>query len=251
MTNQARGFSPGSMQISGDEIQETLANKRGALNAMQSDMAGMAPGHERENIRNLAGLEQRNLRDATAASATALSGGARGSINGDMNGVLAFDYARHNKAKGYAGGGIVDSIKGALGMRPKTPEELLAADAKRMEKNREAAASIAERNRKAQPAPQQQSAVSGYAGMSAMQRREKEFGLKDGGRVEPRGFKAGGMIRGPGTGTSDSIPDEMQPGTFIMPADSTKEIGPDSLKNIAKVPVRVSNGELEFTPEQV
>ena len=42
------------------------------------------------------------------------------------------------------------------------------------------------------------------------------------------GFKPkenGGMIRGPGTGTSDSIATEMQPGTYIMPADSTRTIG--------------------------
>ena len=70
------------------------------------------------------------------------------------------------------------------------------------------------------------------------------------------GFKPkenGGKIRGPGTGTSDSIATQMRPGTYIMPADSTKTIGDDTLKKIAesKVPVRVSNGEYEFTPEQV
>lgn len=70
------------------------------------------------------------------------------------------------------------------------------------------------------------------------------------------GFKPkenGGMIRGPGTGTSDSIATEMQPGTYIMPADSTRTIGDEALKKMAdaKVPVRVSNGEFEFTPEQV
>ena len=70
------------------------------------------------------------------------------------------------------------------------------------------------------------------------------------------GFKPkenGGVIRGPGTGTSDSIATEMQPGTYIMPADSTRTIGDEALKKMAdaKVPVRVSNGEFEFTPEQV
>lgn len=69
-----------------------------------------------------------------------------------------------------------------------------------------------------------------------------------------RGFKPkkdGGMIRGPGTGTSDSIATEMDAGTFIMPADSTRTIGEDALEKVGKVPVRVSNGEFEFTPEQV
>ena len=74
-------------------------------------------------------------------------------------------HARGKPVQNFADGGIVHSIKGALGLRPRTSEELLAADAKRMEQNREAAAAIAERNRKAQPAPQQQSAISGYAGM--------------------------------------------------------------------------------------
>ena len=73
-------------------------------------------------------------------------------------------------------------------------------------------------------------------------------------QMEAMGFKqnpqylaGGGMIRGPGTGTSDSIPDEMEPGTYIMPADSTKQLGLDD----KKVPVRVSNGEYELPPEQV
>lgn len=63
--------------------------------------------------------------------------------------------------------------------------------------------------------------------------------------------KDGGLIRGPGTGTSDSIPRGFKPGTFIMPADSTKAIGPDVLENVAKVPTKVSNGEFAHTPEQV
>ena len=63
--------------------------------------------------------------------------------------------------------------------------------------------------------------------------------------------KDGGLIRGPGTGTSDSIPRGFKPGTFIMPADSTKAIGPDVLENIAKVPTKVSNGEFAHTPQEV
>ena len=163
MAPQARGFAPGNMQISGDEIQETLQQKRDGLKAMQAQVSALPLGQDRANLANLAELEQRNLRDASAAAMTARTGGEHGSLNSDMNGVLAFDYARH-KAKG---------------------------------------------------------------------------------------FKSGGVIRGPGTGTSDAIAGDMRPGTFIMPADSTREIGPGALKNLAKVPVRVSNGEFEFTPEQV
>lgn len=56
-------------------------------------------------------------------------------------------------------------------------------------------------------------------------------GLKDGGEVKA------GIIRGPGTGTSDSIKGKMKPGSFVMPKDSTD--------------VMVSNGETNFTPEMV
>ena len=38
-----------------------------------------------------------------------------------------------------------------------------------------------------------------------------------------------GLVRGPGTGTSDDVPDEVPAGTFIMPADSTAKIGPKNL----------------------
>ena len=41
-----------------------------------------------------------------------------------------------------------------------------------------------------------------------------------------RGF---GMVRGPGTGTSDDVKDAVPPGTYIMPADSTQQIGPEAL----------------------
>jgi hypothetical protein len=87
--------------------------------------------------------------------------------------------------------------------------------------------------------------------------------LADGENVKPRGFKEGGLIRGPGTGTSDSIQTEKRPGTFIMPADSTQAIGPEALEELGevddsaveeqgeKVPVRLSNGEFELPPEQV
>ena len=185
-------------------------------------------------------------------------------------------HARGKPVQNFADGGIVHSITGMLGMRKRTPEEMLAADAKVQERNREAAARVAARAKPAQQAaPAEEKAVSSYAGMSAMQRREKELGLKDGGIVG--GFKPGGLIRGPGTGTSDSIETEKRPGTFIMPADSTQAIGPEALQSLGapkgmpeaegmeepgdmddrdepegeKVPVRLSNGEFELPPEQV
>lgn len=189
-------------------------------------------------------------------------------------------HAQGEPVQNLADGGIVNSLTGMLGMRKRTPEEMLAADAKVQERNREAAARVAARAKPAQPAvPAEEKAVSGYAGMSALQRREKELGLKDGGSVG--GFKPGGLIRGPGTGTSDSIKTEKRPGTFIMPADSTQAIGPEALERLGEpeemevdderemdddaeremdddaeegeesVPVRLSNGEFELPPEQV
>lgn len=62
----------------------------------------------------------------------------------------------------------------------------------------------------------------------------------------------GGMVRGKGTGTSDSIHKTVPEGTYIMPADSTEAIGEQTLAGMGKkVPVAVSNGEFEMPPEQV
>lgn len=96
------------------------------------------------------------------------------------------------------------------------------------------------------PAPAQQSATSRMAGgvpatvLSYYDRRQQIPGYAD-----------GGVVRGPGTGTSDSIEDEVPPGTFIMPADSTEAIGPSALEQLGTVPVRLSDGEFEVPPEQV
>lgn len=86
----------------------------------------------------------------------------------------------------------------------------------------------------------------------------------------------GGMVRGPGTGTSDDVKKKVKPGSYIMPADSTKEIGEEVMQEIGEpmaqertetlagekaeqrmpesneeVPVNLSNGEYELPPEQV
>lgn len=79
-----------------------------------------------------------------------------------------------------------------------------------------------------------------------------------------KGYANGGMVRGPGTGTSDDIEDEVPVGSYILPADTTKAVGPQMLDGMqskaatapaglrgAQVPVAVSNGEYELTPEQV
>ena len=66
------------------------------------------------------------------------------------------------------------------------------------------------------------------------------------------GYADGGMVRGPGTGTSDDIKTVVPEGSYIMPADSTEQIGPEQLAAMGKqVPVNLSNGEYQLPPEQV
>ena len=66
------------------------------------------------------------------------------------------------------------------------------------------------------------------------------------------GYANGGMVRGPGTGTSDSIPAEIPEGSYIMPADTTRKVGAEALGELGKpVPVALSNGEYQMPPEQV
>ena len=70
-------------------------------------------------------------------------------------------------------------------------------------------------------------------------------------KQQPQMLARGGIVRGPGTGTSDSIQDEAEPGTYIMPADSTAAIGPSALEKMGTVPVQLSDGEFKMPPEQV
>jgi hypothetical protein len=73
---------------------------------------------------------------------------------------------------------------------------------------------------------------------------------------KPFRFADGGLIRGPGNGTSDSIAKKVPAGTFILPADSVEAIGKNNLDVLGftpgkKMSVRVSNGEYQLPPEQV
>lgn len=61
-----------------------------------------------------------------------------------------------------------------------------------------------------------------------------------------------GLIKGAGTGTSDDIKKNVPSGSYIMPADSTQQIGTDNLKNMGSpTPVNLSNGEFQLSPDQV
>lgn len=77
----------------------------------------------------------------------------------------------------------------------------------------------------------------------------------------------GGLIEGPGTGTSDSINKTVPEGTYILPADTTAQLGlgmpgrkgqesaaaeqPRLGMPGKQVPVAVSNGEYEMPPQDV
>lgn len=77
----------------------------------------------------------------------------------------------------------------------------------------------------------------------------------------------GGLIEGPGTGTSDSIKKDVPAGTYILPADTTAQLGlgmpgrkgQESAKGEQprlgmpgkQVPVALSNGEYEMPPQDV
>ena len=79
------------------------------------------------------------------------------------------------------------------------------------------------------------------------------YGFKKGAKPEQDAkLPKGGKIQGPGTGTSDSIKTEIPKGSYIMPADSTQQIGPKALGELGQpVPVNVSSGEYQMPPEQV
>lgn len=61
-----------------------------------------------------------------------------------------------------------------------------------------------------------------------------------------------GLIQGAGTGTSDDVKKNVPAGSYIMPADSTQQIGTNNLKNMgSSAPVNLSNGEFQLSPDQV
>lgn len=97
---------------------------------------------------------------------------------------------------------------------------------------------------------------------------------KRAGKPQQQSLANGGQVRGPGTGTSDDVKDAVPPGTYIMPADSTRAMGAENLAGLGfhpkaramapqgegpklgfkpggKVPVNLSNGEFQLSPEQV
>lgn len=93
--------------------------------------------------------------------------------------------------------------------------------------------------------------VSGKADQTGL--RTNNVWLSQGGQSRARpGFKDGGLIRGPGTGISDSIPRDMRKGSFIMPADSTAFFGARELAGLSRQAAGLGNhADYRLTPEQV
>ena len=52
--------------------------------------------------------------------------------------------------------------------------------------------------------------------------------------LRSQNFATGGMVRGPGTGTSDSIPAKLSDGEFIIPADVVRYYGTDKLNKMVE-----------------
>ena len=67
------------------------------------------------------------------------------------------------------------------------------------------------------------------------------------GKQKPKNYAKGGIVKGPGTGTSDDVPAMVPKDGYIMPADSTQALG----FKPGMRPANVSNGEAVLTPEQV
>lgn len=148
-----------------------------------------------------------------------------------------------------AEGGLVGSIKRIFTSDPEREARIAKYKADKAAESAAPAASAPA------PAPAPAPAVSDYNSGGALKRREKALGLAN-----------GGIVRGPGTGTSDDIPDEMREGSYVLPADTTQTVGaqtpamldqlrgnggPRGLPTGKPIPVQLSNGETKLTPEDV
>lgn len=78
------------------------------------------------------------------------------------------------------------------------------------------------------------------------------FGIQKKSKPKQADNTQGGMIQGKGTGTSDDIKKNVDSGSYIMPADSTQQIGAQNLEGMGQQKnVNLSNGEFQLTPDQV
>ena len=154
--------------------------------------------------------------------------------------MRGFKPKRASGANNYADGGVVSGIKRALGFDPERAARI--AEYKAQQKAEAAAAAATAAAPAAAPKP-----AGGLVqnAANALRNRRKQID-------EAAGYANGGMVRGPGTGTSDDIETEIPAGSYIMPADTTRKVGAEALGELGKpVPVALSNGEYQMPPEQV
>lgn len=134
--------------------------------------------------------------------------------------------------RGYAGGGLIAGIKGMLGMKTETVTEKFARqDAEFRAKHPQPAAPA---SAPAKAPTQGNTAIGDYAGMTALQKREKAAGLKAGGMVKKKCVE-GGQIEGPGGPTDDLVPIMASNGEFMIKASSAKILGPELLEALNDV----------------
>lgn len=86
--------------------------------------------------------------------------------------------------------------------------------------------------------------------MAGFQPKSKRQNKNQRQTIPPQELAQGGLIQGAGTGTSDSIQATIPDGGYVMPADSTQQIGTDNLKAMG-FQANVSNGEFLIPPKQV
>ena len=125
-----------------------------------------------------------------------------------------------SRIPGYAGGGLLDKLKSAVGMQTskQVMDAKVAAEMKRRTEQEQQPATAAPT-----PAPTQ---AAPMGNQTIIDKRMADAGLANGGKVKPGMAKAamasgiptaggkkkndrGGMLKGPGTPTSDSIPAEV------------------------------------------
>ena len=132
--------------------------------------------------------------------------------------MRGFKPKRASGANNYADGGVVSGIKRALGFDPERAARI--AEYKAQQKAEAAAAA----------APAAAPKLAGGAlqnAANALRNRRKQID-------EAAGYANGGMVRGPGTGTSDDIETEIPAGSYIMPADSTAQLGEEALSSMGR-----------------
>lgn len=157
--------------------------------------------------------------------------------------MRGFKPKRASGANNYADGGVVSGIKRALGFDPERAARI--AEYKAQQKAEAEAAAVAAATAAAPAAAPKPAGGAVQNAANALRNRRKQID-------EAAGYANGGMVRGPGTGTSDDIETEIPAGSYIMPADTTRKVGAEALSELGKpVPVALSNGEYQMPPEQV